>query len=144
MITQTETDLTETPSGVSLDELLGRIIDSQPVHASWHNSASLLHDRRSHRVVLKAPLTTAGLERSEDDGSFRIISDWSDAVGRDVSIDGISFRHSEAIPHRYVAVQMEAAGINEILVAKLSWCRYSQNGDYVSGGRLLREAAIRD
>ena len=62
--------------------------------------------------------------------------------GRDISVDGISFRHQVAIPHRYVAVRYRSSFGTETLVAKLSWYRFEREDHNISGGWLTVEPQL--
>ena len=61
---------------------------------------------------------------------------------RGIAVDGISFRHQVAIPHRYVAVRYRSSSGTETLVTKLSWCHFEREGHYISGGRLTVEPPL--
>jgi hypothetical protein len=61
---------------------------------------------------------------------------------RGIAVDGISFRHQVAIPHRYVAVRYRSSSGTETLVTKLSWCRFERAGHYISSGQLTVESQL--
>ena len=124
-------------SSATLDALMARVVEPGSVRASWHKPESLIHNRCGHRFAFSGKLSILGLERCESDGAFRAASDLIAAQGRDISAGGISFRHESPIPHRYVAISIRSSEGPETLVAKLTWCRYSRKGHYVSGGRFV-------
>ena len=130
------------PSSKTLDEVLSTVrgIDSSP--ASWYQSGGLLNDRRAHRVAFPETLHVVGLAMDPDSGQFVPVSEPVTAHGRDISVDGISFRHDEPLPHRYVAVSFRSPQGTETLVAKLSWCRFACKDNYISGGRLTFETSL--
>ncbi|MDA1165086.1 MAG: hypothetical protein O3B13_18470 [Planctomycetota bacterium] len=117
---------------------LAREADSRQV--SWYQTSSLLNDRRAHRIAFPETLLVVGVDKDPRDGRFFAVSKGIVANGRDISIDGISFQHAGPVPHRSVAISFRSPTGTETLVAKLSWCRFSRDGRYVSGGRLIRDA----
>ena len=105
--------------------------------ASWHQSHSLIHDRRSHRFPFEQTMCIVGLnqELQPESSPVRV-------QGRDISIDGISFRHHSPISAKFISVTYQTAVGPESLIVKLSWCRFGRDGQYVSGGRFVREAPV--
>tara|TARA_R110002072_G_C7978996_1_gene536113 strand:- start:135804 stop:136256 length:453 start_codon:yes stop_codon:yes gene_type:complete len=130
------------PSSKSLDEVLSTVQGIDSSSASWYQSGGLLNDRRAHRVAFPETLHVVGLEMEPRSGQFVPVSEPVAARGRDISINGISFRHDEPLPHRYVAVSFRSPHGTETLVAKLSWCRFAGNDNYISGGRLVVETSL--
>lgn len=61
--------------------------------------------------------------------------------GREIPVDGISFRHQVAIPHLYVAVRYRSSFGTETLVTKLSW-HFEREGHYISDGWLTIEPQL--
>jgi hypothetical protein len=60
-------------------------------------------------------------------------------VGKTLSERGLGFFHREALPYRNVIVSLETS--NRELVSflmDLTWCRFTQQGWYESGGRFLK------
>ena len=102
--------------------------------ASWHRSASLVYSRRSHRVSFTSPLSLVGLNEA-----FEAVGEPLTATARDVSGDGISFLHEGPLPYRFVELTYDTARGQVTHRAKLTWCRYSIDGFYVSGGRFLHQ-----
>ncbi len=103
--------------------------------ASWHQSASTIHGRRAHRVPLPLSVCLTGL-----DEQFRPCAAPVVVRGRDISVDGISFLHGLPLPFRYAAVSMRTSSGVESAVCRLTWCRYSREGHYISGGKFVRHS----
>ena len=119
----------------SLDGALSSASETEPRRVSWHQWGGLLNDRRAHRIAFPETLHVVGMAES-DSGQLVRAADPIIARGRDISVDGISFKHDEPLPHRYVAVSYRSALGTETMIAKLSWCRFAREDRYVSGGRL--------
>jgi hypothetical protein len=65
------------------------------------------------------------------------------AVAKQLSEGGIGFFHPHPLPYRMVLVVMETAdGRRYGLVADLTWCRFTPQGWYESGGRFLRTIPV--
>lgn len=63
-------------------------------------------------------------------------------VGKHLSEGGLGFYHREPIPHRRMIVSLESSdGELYELVINLSWCRFTKQGWYESGGRFTAMAA---
>jgi hypothetical protein len=127
------TDVEPNPVDV-LSAKASRDDPSEP-KASWHRSASLVHSRRSHRVPFSGPLGLRGL-----DEALEPVDEPLTATARDISGDGISFRHDGPLPYRFVELTYDTARGPVTRRAKLTWCRYSIDGFYVSGGRFLHQS----
>jgi hypothetical protein len=107
---------------------------------SWYRSGGLLNERLAHRVAFPETLHVVGLRTCSGNGLFVADTDGIIARGRDISVGGISFRHDDLLPHRFVAVSFRSPFGTQILVAKLLWCRFAGEGHYMSGGQLVVEA----
>jgi len=60
-------------------------------------------------------------------------------VGKDISERGLSFYHPTPIAHRLMIARLEPqTGARADFVLDLSWCRFTRDGWYESGGRFLR------
>jgi hypothetical protein len=116
--------------------------ESASPRVSWYQWGGLLNDRRSHRVAFPESLHVVGLNTSSETAELVQVSEPIIARGRDISVDGISFRHEVPLPHRYVAVSYRSPFGTETLVAKLTWCRFEREGHYVSGGRISVEPQL--
>lgn len=129
-------------SAKSLNEVISTVRKSDSLRVSWYQWGGLLNDRRAHRVAFPQKLQVVGLSTNSDTGQFMPVSEAIVASGRDISVDGISFRHEVALPHRYVAVRYRSPFGTKTHVAKLSWCRFEREGHYISGGRLTGEPQL--
>lgn len=107
--------------------------DSIGLTASWHQAASTVHGRQSHRVPLQQSVCLTGL-----DNQFRPAAAPIVVQGRDISVDGLSFLHGQPLPFRYATVSLQTARGVESIVCRLTWCRYSREGHYISGGKFVR------
>ena len=59
-------------------------------------------------------------------------------VGKDLSESGMSFFHPRPLADRHMIVSLEAAGSNWLsFLIDISWCRFTRQGWYFSGGRFL-------
>ena len=94
-----------------------------------------LTERRRHArypfpyLVHLTPLDDQG--NAKPDGSLAVI-------GKHLSEKGLSFYHSQPIPHRRMIVSIETRDQQWIsFMIDLSWCRFTRQGWYESGGRFL-------
>jgi hypothetical protein len=118
-------------------QLQSYILRTDSPKLSWYRSGGLLNERKSHRVAFPETLRVTGLEKNTDSGEFVAVSDSIIARGRDISVGGISFRHEETLPHRFVAVSFHMPFGMQTLVAQLLWCRFTWEEHYISGGNLI-------
>ena len=59
-------------------------------------------------------------------------------VGKNLSEEGLGFYHQQPLPYRRAVVTLEDnAGRSVSLLIDLSWCRFTHQGWYDSGGRFL-------
>jgi len=125
------------PMELIVELLAGHEISSAPVTQSslpsWHRAGSLLYVRRSHRVPLVADVCIHGL-----DDRMQPVTEPLVVTGRDVSAGGIAFLHQHPLPFRRVAVTLPTARGMTTVIVRLTWCRFSGQGRYVSGGRIIR------
>ena len=129
-------------SSKTLDEVLSTVGETDSPRLSWHQWGGLLNDRRAHRVAFPEMLLVVGLTADSATGQLIPATGPIIAHGRDISVDGISFQHANPLPHRYVAVSFRTPFGSETLVARLSWCRFTRENRYVSGGRLTVEPEL--
>ena len=67
------------------------------------------------------------------------------AVGRDISLGGISFTHTDPLPCRNIAISFALDnGVLATAVTRLTWCRFTLDGVYQSGGLFLRTVEFPD
>jgi hypothetical protein len=60
-------------------------------------------------------------------------------VGKHLSPRGIDFFHREPLPHRRMVAWLETkSGQTHPVLVELLWCRFTKEGWYDNGGRLLR------
>jgi hypothetical protein len=107
--------------------------------ASWQGSGPLLERRRWHRVRFERPLGITALDEEDGQptGAMCLVR------GKDVSVAGISFTHTEPIPQRIVAVTFwDEQGATESVVTQLTWCRFTRAGVYQSGGQFLKKVNL--
>lgn len=110
--------------------------------ACWVKSGTVLQSRLAMRTAFAEPIViTPWCEKADCPAGHSLLAD-----GRDVSPTGISFWHRESLPFRTVAVSYRGSGRDETsewsvetLLVRLLWCRFSQNGKYLSGGRFESE-----
>jgi len=101
--------------------------------ASWYQSATTVHSRCAHRVPLPQSICLTGL-----DDQFRPCAAPAIVQGRDISVDGLSFLHGQPLPFRYANVALRTPRGIESIVCRLTWCRYSREGHYITGGKFVR------
>ncbi|MFW5692678.1 MAG: hypothetical protein ACOCWL_00540 [Thermoguttaceae bacterium] len=59
-------------------------------------------------------------------------------VGKHLSERGLGFYHPKPLPHRRMIASLQAAGGQWMgFLIDLSWCRFTKQGWYESGGRFL-------
>ena len=102
----------------------------------WMDKTKLDERRTSPRVPLQQKICLIGLDEHHCPDSAACLVD-----GRDISADGISFRHYGMLSNRFVAMAFHTAKGIETVVVKLSWCLFSREGSYTSGGRFVRANA---
>jgi len=108
----------------------------ETVVASWNAASPVVEKRRWHRIVLEMPIAIADFDIS----SSRRSSDWKRARGCDLSWGGVSFQHVHLLSQRHAVVTFfPGKDALEPVVVRLTWCRFSRQGIYQSGGRFLRK-----
>ena len=113
----------------------------EAVVASWHQSLPILLSRRWHRVGFEKPIALTNV----DDVSGLPVGDSKLAVGRDISLGGISFTHTDPLPCRNIAISFALDnGVLATAVTRLTWCRFTLDGVYQSGGLFLRTVEFPD
>jgi len=131
-VTTTSDDFTE----VSALERLGeveRLVGS--ALASWQDPEQVVQMRRFHRLPFQQPLLLTAL----DDRTDEPIGEPIRVHGRDISHGGLSIEHEGPLTCRKVAITLpEENGRSEMLVVRLTWCRFTRRGIYQSGGPIVR------
>ena len=114
---------------VEVDQLV------QDLLASWQHAAPAVQRRRWHRAQFDRPLVFVPL----DEHSQEPIDRPRRVSGKDISLHGISFSHSRPLPYTKVAVAFAVEGGGcEPFLTRLTWCRFTRNGIYQSGGQFLK------
>lgn len=63
-------------------------------------------------------------------------------VGKHISERGLGFYHPKPLPYRRMIVSLEAGNGHWLgFLVDLSWCRFTRQGWYESGGRFLESVA---
>ena len=107
--------------------------------ASWHVSERLLQNRKWHRVALSQSFAITPLNDTDEPQNAATAV----ASGRDISLGGIAFTHVNPLPHRLVAITFASDVTNVVsIVTRLKWCRFRQDGSYLSGGKFLRACEL--
>jgi len=110
--------------------------------ACWVKSGPVVQGRSSLRIPFAELLiVTPWDEASRGPAGRSILAD-----GRDLSEEGIAFRHRHQLPCRFAVVsyrgqtdvECEAQFVESVLV-RLLWCRFVRSGVYLSGGRFERQ-----
>jgi hypothetical protein len=115
-----------------LEQLVASVV------ASWQASPCLLDSRRWHRVGYCRPVVLTPLA----DECAREGTSWS-ITGKDISLGGFSFLHIRPLPHRFVAVTFVAGVATPVtLLVRLTWCRFTRESRYQSGGSFVREIVL--
>lgn len=59
-------------------------------------------------------------------------------IGKHLTLLGLDFYHTQAVPHRRAVASMTLNGEIQIaLVLELAWCRFGRHGYYENGGKFL-------
>jgi hypothetical protein len=74
-----------------------------------------------------------------DDDGMTPIGETMVVVGKHLSESGLGFYHPQPLPYRRMIVSLETnTGQWLAFVIDLSWCRFTKQGWYESGGRFLQ------
>jgi hypothetical protein len=129
-------ELDRLPTGVAalkgireLETLLDRFV------ASWHSSPPLMESRSHHRVRYDKPLVLTPMDPHSHGpaGEPRLVQ------GRDISLGGCSFCHIDPLPCGRVALTFGLEDERPVtFMLRLTWCRFTQDGLYQSGGKFLK------
>lgn len=111
------------------DELIGRQV--RTLLQRTQAAPAMLERRQNQRHPLPSLLTLY----PADDGACeppQVI------VGKDISERGLGFFHQRPIPFRRAIVVCDVPGAGQAaFLIDISWCRFTRQGWYESGGRLL-------
>lgn len=112
-----------------LETLLGGLV------ASWHASPPLTEGRSAHRVRYERPLLLTPI----DSRSHHPAGEPQLVRGRDLSLGGCSFSHIDPLPCAKVALTFGLEDERQVtMMLRLTWCRFTQDRVYQSGGRFLK------
>lgn len=112
---------------------------AEAVVASWYLEPALTSNRTWHRIPFERPigLTLVNEQTKQLECELQTVE------GRNLSIEGISFSHSEPIYSRDVAVTFDLERPTmEFLVVRLAWSRFSENRFFQSGGKFIRQIEV--
>ncbi len=110
------------------------------VVASWHNSRQILQARRWHRIAYPRPIGLTPL----DAATLHPAGPTCVVQGRDLSVGGLSFSHRSTLACRLAAVTLWLNEHDcETVAVRLTWCRFTAQGVYQSGGSYLRRLETR-
>ncbi|HEX4130638.1 MAG TPA: hypothetical protein VHZ24_11400 [Pirellulales bacterium] len=74
--------------------------------------------------------------------TFNPIGPTVTAAGKHISESGIGFFHNEPLPYRWVIASIETGERLSLgFLVDVSWCRFTRQGWYESGGRFQRAVA---
>jgi hypothetical protein len=62
-------------------------------------------------------------------------------VGKHLSEQGLGFYHPKPLPYRRVIASLESNGCWLAFLVDLKWCRFTRQGWYESGGRILESVS---
>ena len=128
----------EAPAAPAAYDRLGPLLSIREVRglahgraASWHTWGQVVQNRRWHRVAYRSPVLLTPLDDGCDE-TPRLV--W----GRDISLGGFSFAHRDPLACRRAAVTFRADGGRTLtLETRLTWCRFTREWTYQSGGLFL-------
>lgn len=94
------------------------------------------HERRLHT---RLPFPMLVRLTPVDPRTQEPLADSIVVVGKNVSEEGLGFYHQDPLPYRRAIIVLEDnAGRSVSLLIDLSWCRFTRQGWYDSGGRFLQ------
>ncbi len=73
------------------------------------------------------------------DDSLTVTDETVVVAGKHLAEQGLSFYHPEPLPHRRMIASLEAGNGRYLgVLIDLSWCRFTRQGWYESGGKFLQ------
>lgn len=97
--------------------------------------AACASDRRHHErlaIPVLVRLTPLDSRRGSSTGPAITV------VGKDLSTRGVGIYHEHRLPHRYCELQIDDGPFGAMtLRVELTWTRFTRQGWYESGGRVL-------
>jgi hypothetical protein len=103
--------------------------------AGFRPRSARVERRRDHRYPFPylLRLTPANADGTAAEGETVVV------VGKHVSEQGLGFYHTRPLPYRYMIVSFDTSGGRCLsFLVDLSWCRFTRQGWYESGGRFLQ------
>ncbi len=117
------------------ETLLETALAAGTAAASWHTNSQVLQRRRWHRITFTDPFLVCPYDSELD----RAMGPFSVVTGRDISLGGVSFSHTQPLScRRIVCVFLDEGRVLSAVLVKLNWCRFTKQGVYLSGGQFLR------
>ncbi|MEZ6044947.1 MAG: hypothetical protein R3C11_05080 [Planctomycetaceae bacterium] len=128
------------PSSEEVGLRVERMLNTaEQLTASWSKSFYRYDQRRDHRIPHQSDLLLVPVfnETEMPNGDPGLV------LCKDISNGGFAFFHQHPIVHRKVAVLLPTAlERQELMVAKLVWCRFTRHNFYCSGAKILRKATF--
>ncbi|MCA9039872.1 MAG: hypothetical protein KDA65_05930 [Planctomycetaceae bacterium] len=128
------------PTTGEVEERVNRLLESTTeLTASWSRTFHRYDQRREHRIPHEADLLLipVSAENELPNGDPGIV------LCKNISTGGFAFYHQTPIVHRKVAILLPTATEKqELMVAKLVWCRFTRHNFYCSGAKILRKATF--
>ncbi|MAT14705.1 MAG: hypothetical protein CMJ46_05470 [Planctomyces sp.] len=128
------------PTSAEVGERIEHLLDAtEQLTASWSKSFHHYDQRRDHRIPHEADLLLVPVADQDEmpNGDPGLV------LCKDVSNNGFAFYHQKPIVHRKVAILLPfTPKRQELMLAKLVWCRFTQHNFYCSGARVLRKASF--
>lgn len=108
----------------------------QELGASWQSGPFVWQRRRGHRAAYNREIV---LVPAEGEGHDESCAEPCRVLGKEISAYGMSFTHTDPLPHRLVSLVCELpSGVVARILTRLKWCRFTRHGVYESGGEFLR------
>lgn len=108
--------------------------------ASWNGPKTVVERRRWHRIPYQRPILLTPLHDETDEpiGEAFLVQ------GRDISLGGVSFAHLRPLACRKVACTFDPnSGCRDSVIVRLTWCRFTTEGCYQSGGQFMQTIALK-
>lgn len=126
----------ETPSLGALKEIATLL---RELPASWQNGPFVWERRNGHRAQFTELIQLTPLDEETQEAAGETHS----VQGRDLSLHGASFIHQEPLPFRTVGLTFDLpSGARATIILRLTWCRFTRQGWYESGGRFLKPICV--
>jgi hypothetical protein len=120
------------PNGTVDDEIQAQVLG---LLSGFYPQDGPVERRREHRHPFPrlVHLTPVGADGVSPEGETVVV------VGKDISEHGLGFYHLKPLPYRRMIASIQAPNEQWIgFLIDLSWCRFTRQGWYESGGRFLQ------